>query len=102
MDESQIRRWLDHPAELEAHLRGWGLADASSAAAELRMLADQVPLDLVASFAEQLGERLPPSGAPERAFFGLTRFLQTARSPLAMLSLFERDRAALPTLVQVF
>lgn len=101
MAPETIRHWLDQHAEMERQLRGWGLADAATAAEQLRLLADQVPLDLVASLAEQAGQLLPALREPDQAFAGLIRFLNAARSPLSMLSLFDRDRGCLPILFQV-
>ncbi len=102
MDSLTFRRLLDEPAQLNRRLRDWGLTAPEIGAEHWRELAEQVPLELLASLAGQLGEHLPQAHDPDRAFAGLMRFLASALSPLAMLSLFERDGACLPMLCQIF
>ena len=59
-------------------------------------------LDLLATICDQLAEHLPQSSDPDRALNNCERFVAAARNPLSMGSLFERDRDALPVLLQIF
>ena len=51
---------------------------------------------------DQLAEHLPRSSDPDMALNNLERFVAAARNPLSLGTLFERDREALPTLLQIF
>ena len=59
-------------------------------------------LDLIATIADQLTEHLPGSSDADRALNNLERFIQAARNPLGLAALFERERTALPILLQIF
>ena len=61
-----------------------------------------VTLDLLADICDQLAEHLPRSSDPDMALNNLERFVAAARNPLSLGSLFERDREALPILLQIF
>jgi glutamate-ammonia-ligase adenylyltransferase len=84
-------------------LRGWGLDDVDRAhAALVRMAVSGVTLDLLAAICEQLAEQLPRVSDPDMALNNFDRFAATARNPLSMAALFERDPEALATLLQIF
>lgn len=103
MELAQIRRFLDEPEEAHTLLRSWGLRDLERGYANAQHIADaNVPLDLLAEFFEQLSQWLPGCPDPDMALNNLDRFVASMRSPLAIISLFERDREALPILVQIF
>ena len=61
-----------------------------------------ITLDLLAVICDQLAEHLPRSSDPDMALNNLDRFVAAARNPLALGSLFERDREALADLLQIF
>jgi glutamate-ammonia-ligase adenylyltransferase len=103
MDVDRLHRYLDEPAQAADWLRSLGLADAARGHANLvRMATSGVTLDLLAVMCEQLAEHLPRSSDPDRALNNLERFVAAARNPLSLASLFERDREALPILLQIF
>jgi [glutamine synthetase] adenylyltransferase / [glutamine synthetase]-adenylyl-L-tyrosine phosphorylase len=103
MDIPQLRHYLDHPQEAGRWLRGWGLDDVERAhAALVRMAVSGVTLDLLAAICEQLAEQLPRASDPDMALNNFDRFAATARNPLSMAALFERDPEALATLLQIF
>ena len=102
MDIGRLHRYLDHPAEAESWLQSWGLENAPRAHANLVNIATAgVTLDLLAVICDQLAEHLPRSSNPDMALNNLDRFVQASRSPLAIGSLFERDREALGILLQI-
>jgi [glutamine synthetase] adenylyltransferase / [glutamine synthetase]-adenylyl-L-tyrosine phosphorylase len=99
----QLHRYLDQPSEAESWLRSWGLVDPARAHGNLvRMATSGVTLDLLANICDQLSEHLPLSSDADMALNNLDRFVAAARNPLALGSLFERDRDALPILLQIF
>jgi glutamate-ammonia-ligase adenylyltransferase len=103
MHAEQLRRYLDNYAEAEGWLRGWGLQDPRRAHANLvRIASTGVTLDLVADMCDQFARHLPRSSDADMALNNLDRFFLTQRSPLSLATLFERDREALPVLLQIF
>lgn len=99
----QLHSFLDNPDEAEAILRKWGLEDVRHGHANLVSMADAgLTLDLLASICAQLAECLPHLSDPDRALNNLDRFVSAVRNPLSLGSLFERDREALPVLLQIF
>jgi glutamate-ammonia-ligase adenylyltransferase len=102
MDIGRLHRYLDNPAEAESWLKTWGLENPPRAHANLVNIATAgVPLDLLGVICDQLAEHLPKSSNPDMALNNLDRFVQASRSPLAIGSLFERDREALGVLLQI-
>jgi glutamate-ammonia-ligase adenylyltransferase len=103
MDIVQLHRLLDEPAEAAAFLRSLGVTDLERAHDNLVGIATAgVTLDLLADMCGQLARHLPGSSDPDRALNNLERFVAAARNPLSLGSLFERDREALPILLQIF
>ncbi len=103
MDIEQLRHWLDHPHEAGKWLGSWGLDDLERAHASLvRMALAGITLDLLANICGQLAEHLPRVSDPDMALNNLDRFAAGTRNPLSLASLFERDREALPILLQIF
>jgi glutamate-ammonia-ligase adenylyltransferase len=98
-----LRRYLDDLAAAEAWLRSCGVTDLAKAHGNLvRIASTNITLDLVADIAGQLAEHLPQLSDPDMALNNLDRFIETARNPLSLATLFERDREALPILLQIF
>ena len=103
MQVEQIVRYLDDANEAASWLKNLGVADARRGHENLVGLAHSgIPLDLLAVVADQLSECLPTLGGADRALNSLQRFVAAARSPLALAALFERERTALPILLQIF
>jgi [glutamine synthetase] adenylyltransferase / [glutamine synthetase]-adenylyl-L-tyrosine phosphorylase len=103
MDIAQLHRYLDHPAEAAGWLAGWQLDDVERGHGNLvRMALSGITLDLLASICDQLAEQLPRLSDPDMALNNLDRFIAATRNPLSLASLFERDREALPILLQIF
>ncbi|HEV3022696.1 MAG TPA: hypothetical protein VGX76_09510 [Pirellulales bacterium] len=99
----QLHRYLDDPAEAEPWLQAWGLADPRHGHENLvRMATAGLTLDLLAAICQILAEHLPRTSDPDMALNNLDRFVAAARNPLSLGSLFERDREALPILLQIF
>jgi glutamate-ammonia-ligase adenylyltransferase len=102
VDIDALRRLLDDPAAAGA-LAGWQLRDpARGHAGLLGMATGGVTLDLLADIAGQLARELPRTSDPDMALNNLHRFVAAARSPLALAALLQRDREALPVLLQIF
>jgi len=102
MDIERTKDYLDHAEKAAGWLRSLGVEDGSRGHANLSSLATLgIPLDLLANMFAVLEEELPQSADPDMALNNLERFISAARSPLAMGALFERDRSALPTLLQI-
>jgi glutamate-ammonia-ligase adenylyltransferase len=98
-----LRRYLDDPAAAAQWLRSCGLTDLAKAHGNLvRIASTNITLDLVADIAGQLAEHLPQLSDPDMALNNLDRFIAAARNPLSLATLFERDREALPILLQIF
>ena len=99
----ELHRFLDQPAEAAPWLRTLGFADPQRAHGNLvRMATAGITLDLLADMCDQLAEHLPRSSDPDMALNNLDRFVAATRNPLSLGSLFERDREALPILLQIF
>ena len=103
MHIDQLHRYLDDEAEADGWLRSLGFSDISRAHGNLvRIATAGVTLDLLAVMCEQLAEHLPRSSDPDMALNNLNRFVAATRGPLGLATLFERDREALPILLQIF
>lgn len=103
MTIEQLRNYLDNPAEAEGWLRSCSIEDPRRAHANLVGMATAgLTLDLLADVCAQLAEHLPRSSDADMALNNLERFVAGARNPLSLGSLFERDREALPILLQIF
>ncbi|MBI3836334.1 MAG: bifunctional [glutamate--ammonia ligase]-adenylyl-L-tyrosine phosphorylase/[glutamate--ammonia-ligase] adenylyltransferase [Planctomycetia bacterium] len=103
MQIDQLRLYLDQVSQAREWLHSLGFANVERAHGNLvRIAAAGVTLDLLAVICDQLAEQLPRSSDPDMAFNNLERFVAAARNPLSLGSLFERDREALPILLQIF
>jgi glutamate-ammonia-ligase adenylyltransferase len=103
MDIPQVVKLLDQPAEAGNWLRRLGLVHPERGHHNLQRLAKAgVTLDLMLGICKQLERNLPAISDPDMALNNLERFVSAARSPLALGSLMERDREALPILLQIF
>lgn len=103
LDSATLVRYLDSPSAASQWLRSWGLENVQRAHGNLFALAETgLTLDLLLVICEQLGQTLPRLSDPDRALNNLERFVVAARNPLSLGALFERDREALPTLLQIF
>lgn len=70
-----------------------------------KCLADLLSLglatELLMGCLRQMATLLPASPNPDRGLQNLARYVEASRSPQALLALFERDTAALPTLMNI-
>jgi glutamate-ammonia-ligase adenylyltransferase len=99
----ELHRYLDQPAEATPWLKSLGFTDLERAHGNLvRMATAGITLDLLSDMCDQLAEHLPRSSDPDMALNNLDRFVAATRNPLSLASLFERDREALPILLQIF
>jgi glutamate-ammonia-ligase adenylyltransferase len=102
MDIPTLRQYLDDPCTAGPWLKKLGLADVKRGHGNILSLATTgITLDLLSILCDQLQQRLPGCADPDMALNNLERFICAARSPLSMATLFERDREALPTLLQI-
>jgi glutamate-ammonia-ligase adenylyltransferase len=102
MDIAQLRAWLDDPETAAPWLEKLKLVDVRRAHTNLVKIATAgVPLDLLAAMCDQFAHSLGCCADPDMALNNLERFVAAARSPLSLGTLFQRDREALPTLVQM-
>ncbi|MEO8496684.1 MAG: bifunctional [glutamate--ammonia ligase]-adenylyl-L-tyrosine phosphorylase/[glutamate--ammonia-ligase] adenylyltransferase, partial [Planctomycetota bacterium] len=102
MQIESVVEYLDSPAKAREWLRSLGVEDVRRAHRNLVAMADAgVTLDLLAIVWKQLGEHLAHVSDPDAVLNNLGRFVSASRSPLALASLFDRDREALPTLLQI-
>lgn len=101
-DTAVLKNYLDNPATADAWLRSLGVVDVKHAHAALVHIAEAgVTLDLLMVIVGQLEQCLPRCADPDMAMNNLDRFVGASRSPLALGALFERDHAALPTLIHI-
>lgn len=103
IDVDRLRTCLDDPQAAEQWLRSLRVANLPAAHANLtRMAVHGVTLDLLSHISEQFAEVAPTLADPDMAMNNLERFLAASRNPMSTAALFERDRAALPNLLQIF
>lgn len=103
MDLQHLIQLLDHPQDAYREMRDWGLENPERAHSNiLDMARAGVTLDLLVDICEQLQLHLPKSSDADMAFNNLERFIVASRSPLSLATLFQRDKEALPTLLQIF
>ncbi len=101
IDLESVRRAVNEREEAGPLLKTLGVANLRSAHANLVKLAEDIPLELLSVIVEQFADATPHLADPDMALNNLERFFQSARSPLAMASLFERDRTTLPNLLLI-
>ncbi len=103
MDLSTISALLNDAALADGSLREWGVGEPQRVHEFLVRIANAgVTLDLIADIWRQFEEHLPRLSDADMALNNLDRFFVAARSPLSLAALFERDRQALPILLQIF
>lgn len=102
MQTESVVEILDNPAKARDWLRSVGVDNVEQAHRNLVAMADsRITLDLLAIILQQLSDHLPNVSHPDAVLNNLERFVSASRSPLALGSLFDRDREALPTLLQI-
>ena len=103
MDTEQLITILDSPAVAREWFQSLSIKDMRQAHDALTAIAESgMTLDLVAITATQLEHALPQTAKPDQALSYLAKFATLSRSPIALGSLWERDHAALPTLLVMF
>ncbi len=103
MNIPTLRQYLDDPYAAATWLCSLGVVDVRRAHGNLVGMATAgVTLDLLAEIASQLETHLPACADPDMAIHNLERFVRAGRNPLSVGTLFERDRDAMPTLLQIF
>jgi glutamate-ammonia-ligase adenylyltransferase len=103
MTSDQLRTVLDSPERLTSWLRQLGIRDTERGHRNVVALAELgIPLELLATMAQQLEDQLPSSPDPDMALNNLERYFANCTSPLAAAALFERDPSALGTVLQLF
>ena len=103
MDTEQIIQILDSPTVARKWFGSLGLQDMRQAHDAITAIAESgMTLDLVAVVGEQLEAALSNTAKPDQALKFLASFTTLSRNPIALGSLWERDLAALPTLLIMF
>ncbi|MEX0613804.1 MAG: bifunctional [glutamate--ammonia ligase]-adenylyl-L-tyrosine phosphorylase/[glutamate--ammonia-ligase] adenylyltransferase [Pirellulales bacterium] len=103
IDVDRLRTCLDDAQEAEPWLRSLHVANLPAAHSNLTRIAEHgVTLDLLSQISEQFAAVAPTLADPDMAMNNLERFIATSRNPMATAALFERDRDALPNLLQIF
>ncbi len=103
IDIDRLRSCLDDAQEAEPWLRSLCVANLPAARSNFMRMADQgVTLDLLSEISEQFAAVAPTLADPDMAMNNLERFIASSRNPMAAAALFERDRDALPNLLQIF
>ena len=103
MNVDELGVLLVDPAAAAPWLKSLGLTDVPRAQANLVAIQQAgLSLDLLHVIANHLEDCLPLSSDPDLALNTLERFVANSRNPLGLGSLFERDPATLPTLLQLF
>ena len=98
MQTDELHALLDDQTKAAGWLEPLGIVDTRTAHSNLSRLATSgLPLDLLGTISEMA----PRLADPDMALNNLERFLQSARSPLSMAALFERDPHSLPNLLQM-
>ncbi len=101
--DQQVREILNDADCGAQWLRKIGVQNSDRAHVNLRAIAESgMTLDLVDGLFEQVELHLPAVSDPDMALNNLERFILSARSPLAIGALLERDRTALPILLTIF
>jgi glutamate-ammonia-ligase adenylyltransferase len=103
IDIDRLRSCLDDVNTAEPWLRSLCVANPPAAHANFtRMATHGVTLDLLSQISEQFAAAAPTLADPDMAINHLERFIAASRNPMATAALFERDRSALPNLLQIF
>ena len=103
MDIDRVIGFLKDPQEAKAWLETLGIEDTERANANLTGITSSgMTLDLLAVTCGQLEQHIQHISDPDRALNNFELFIAAARNPLALGSLFERDREAVPTLLRIF
>ncbi len=97
-----LRQYIDEPESAEPLLASLHLRQGIAGHTNLRRIAESgVTLDLLASLCDQFHHIAPQLADADMAWNNLERFIRSTRNPMATAALFERDRDALPNLLQL-
>ncbi|MFK7734731.1 MAG: hypothetical protein AB8B50_01800 [Pirellulaceae bacterium] len=89
--------------QIQSTIEACKFTDSASARRQLEQVAGLgLPPDLLETFFEFIASELVLLPQSDRILACLTRFLESSRSPLAWLGLFERDPASLTILLRMF
>lgn len=103
MEIPQLVQYLDAPDQAAAWLKSLGLENTKRGHHNLVAMANTgMTLDLLGVVCDQLKTHLSRLSDPDMALNNLDRFVAASRNPLALGSLFDRDRESLPALLQIF
>ncbi len=102
MKIADLVTYLDSVDDAADWLRSCGVEDIENAHRNLVSMAScGLTLDLLKIICLQLAGHLPRVGNPDRTLNNLKRFVSASRNPLSLVTLFERDSAALPILLHI-
>ena len=102
LSANDIATILDDSARASSWLSEIGVKDARRAEENLKRIAESgVPLDLLAGICQTLSLEQANISDIDMAINNLERFVASARSPLSLAALFDRDKQSLPVLLQI-
>ena len=103
MDPKLLRQYFDDPESAVDWLTELEILDPKIAIKNLISMAACDPtLETFATFVDSLAPLVRYTADPDMVLNNLERFFKATRSPLTLISLFQRDRMALPTLLEIF
>jgi glutamate-ammonia-ligase adenylyltransferase len=103
MEIPQLVEYLDAPRQAMSWLKSLGLEDVERGHHSLVSMAKTgMTLDLLGVVCDQLEIHLSRLSDPDMALNNLDRYVAASRNPLALGSLFDRDKESLPALLQIF
>ena len=103
VDTKQLRQYFDDPDSAACWLTDLKITDSKTAIKNLVSMAACDPsLEAFAPFVESMTPLIRYTADPDMVLNNLERFFKATRSPLTLISLFQRDRMALATLLEIF
>ena len=103
MNPKLLRQYFDEPESAVDWLTGLEITESKTAIKNLQGMASCDPtLEAFAPFVDLLTPLIRCTADPDMVLNNLERFFNATRTPLSLLSLFQRDHQALPTLLEIF
>ncbi len=103
MDIPELVQYLDAPDQAAPWLKSLGVENTRRGHHNLVAMANTgMTLDLLSIVCDQLQTHLLQLSDPDMALNNLDRYVAASRNPLALGSLFDRDKESLPALLRIF
>jgi len=102
INSCKVKRFLEDRSGLDRWARAIGLSDGENASQVFnKLVALEVNFDLLECLIKSLERLLPLYSEADRLLITLGRFLQTVRSPLSTVALFEQEPESLEALLAI-